>query len=443
MAFEAHPVTAERWPDLVELFDRPVARTCFCMYYRKTGEATGVGAVNRRAMQALVDAGTVPGLIGYEDGVPVAWVSLGPREEYPKLRRSPVMKPVDERPVWSIVCFFVDRDARGRGLAERMLRAAVDYARSRGARLLEAYPSTRSSRATRIRCSSAPSRCTTVPGSGRWPAAGRPGRSCARRSVRPTGELTDGVHRSAVRRAAGGASLAGRAGPDDYRGVGMGQIFGLAQRVHGHGPRRDRAAAREPDHEVRVGAVSIMDWQARSKKTTAERRRELFELYIRRHDRIDTWDLVDRSAIWVVGEYLVDKPRDVLYELAASARPMERRTAILSTFAFIRRGDSSTTRSGSPSCWSTTTTSSCRRQSAGCCAKSARGTRTARRVPRGARRDDAARDAPLRDREARQADPRPVPRDEDAAALSPGVSALHDPDLLSAESSLAPRRLWM
>ena len=82
-----------------------------------------------------------------------------------------------------------------------------------------------------------------------------------------------------------------------------------------------------------------MDWQARSKKTTADRRRELFDLYIRRHDRIDTWDLVDRSAIWVVGEYLVDKPRDVLYRLARSERPMERRTAILSTYAFIRRGD--------------------------------------------------------------------------------------------------------
>ena len=57
-----------------------------------------------------------------------------------RLRRSPIMKPVDERPVWSIVCFFVDRESRGRGLAEQMLRAAVDYARSRGARLLEAYP---------------------------------------------------------------------------------------------------------------------------------------------------------------------------------------------------------------------------------------------------------------------------------------------------------------
>jgi GNAT superfamily N-acetyltransferase len=91
-------------------------------------------------MKALVDRGSVPGLIGYEDGVPVAWVSLGPREDYAKLRRSPVMKPVDDQAVWSIVCFFVDRNARGRGLSQRMLEAAVDYARSRGARLVEAYP---------------------------------------------------------------------------------------------------------------------------------------------------------------------------------------------------------------------------------------------------------------------------------------------------------------
>ncbi|HTE65397.1 MAG TPA: GNAT family N-acetyltransferase [Candidatus Binatia bacterium] len=140
MAFEVHPVTKERWPDLVALFDRAIVRTCFCMFYRKVGGGTGAGGENQRAMKALVDGGTVPGLIGYENGVPVAWVSLAPREEYAKLRRSPVMKPVDDRPVWSIVCFFVDRKSRGRGLSARMLRAAVDYARSRGARLLEAYP---------------------------------------------------------------------------------------------------------------------------------------------------------------------------------------------------------------------------------------------------------------------------------------------------------------
>jgi GNAT superfamily N-acetyltransferase len=139
-SFDVHPVTKQRWPDLLELFDRPVVRTCFCMFYRKSGESTGVGHENRKAMKTLVDRGTVPGLIGYENGVPVAWVSLGPREDYAKLRRSPIMKPVDDRPVWSIVCFFVDESVRGRGLSERMLRAAVGYARSRGARLLEAYP---------------------------------------------------------------------------------------------------------------------------------------------------------------------------------------------------------------------------------------------------------------------------------------------------------------
>src|SRR6266545_7814261 len=80
--FEAHPVTKERWPDLVELFDRPIVRTRFCMFYRKTRTGTGVGLENRQAMKALVDRGTVPGLIGYENGVPVAWVSLGPREDY-------------------------------------------------------------------------------------------------------------------------------------------------------------------------------------------------------------------------------------------------------------------------------------------------------------------------------------------------------------------------
>jgi GNAT superfamily N-acetyltransferase len=99
-----------------------------------------------------VDAGTVPGLIGYENGVPVAWLSLGPREDYAKLHWSPVMKPVDDQPVdnqpvWSIVCFFVDREASGRGLSERMLQAAVDYARSCGAR----SPNARGASATSLK----------------------------------------------------------------------------------------------------------------------------------------------------------------------------------------------------------------------------------------------------------------------------------------------------
>jgi GNAT superfamily N-acetyltransferase len=141
---DVHPVTRDRWSDLVELFGRPgasIARGCFCMYYRKTGgSGVGPGAENRRAMRALVDRGIVPGLIGYQNGRPVGWISLGPREDYAKLQRSPVMKPVDDKPVWSIVCFFVDSKARGQGVSEKLLKAAIAYARSQGARLLEAYP---------------------------------------------------------------------------------------------------------------------------------------------------------------------------------------------------------------------------------------------------------------------------------------------------------------
>ena len=117
----------------------------------------------------------------------------------------------------------------------------------------------------------------------------------------------------------------------------MGQVFKLAKEFQVMPPAEIERLLESDDHLVRVGAVSIMDWQARDRKTPAEGRRELFDLYIRRHDRIDTWDLVDRSAIHVVGEYLVDKPREILHELARSDRPMERRTAILSTYAFIRR----------------------------------------------------------------------------------------------------------
>lgn len=112
------------------------------MYYRKsgTGSRGGWGQANKRALKSLVDSGTVPGLIGYKDGRPIGWISLGPREDYRRLERSPIMKRVDDKPVWSIVCFFVDPKERGKGVMEALLRAAVDYARTQGATLLEAYP---------------------------------------------------------------------------------------------------------------------------------------------------------------------------------------------------------------------------------------------------------------------------------------------------------------
>jgi hypothetical protein len=126
---------------------------------------------------------------------------------------------------------------------------------------------------------------------------------------------------------------------DQFMGVRMGQVFALAKEFIEMSPGEIEKLLESPVHEIRVGAVSIMDWQARRKKTSETRRKELFELYIRRHDRINNWDLVDRSAPYVVGGYLFDKPRDLLYKLARSENIWERRTAIVSTGYFIRQGE--------------------------------------------------------------------------------------------------------
>ena len=122
-------------------------------------------------------------------------------------------------------------------------------------------------------------------------------------------------------------------------GVRMGQVFSLAKEFIEMQLDEIEKLLESPIHEVRVGAVSIMDFQARSKKTPEKRKKELFDLYIKRHDRINSWDLVDRSAPYVVGGYLFDKPRSILYKLARSKKMPERRSAIVSTGYFIRQGD--------------------------------------------------------------------------------------------------------
>lgn len=111
------------------------------MYYRKSGQPAGpAGAQNKRALCDLMSGGTVPGLVGYLGDSPVGWISLGPREDYLKLRRSPIMKPVDDTKVWSVVCSYVARPYRGMGLQRRLLAAAIGFARDNGVRVLEAYP---------------------------------------------------------------------------------------------------------------------------------------------------------------------------------------------------------------------------------------------------------------------------------------------------------------
>ena len=128
-------------------------------------------------------------------------------------------------------------------------------------------------------------------------------------------------------------------GDDFFIGVKMGQVFKLAKEFEAMQPDEIEKLLENPVHEVRVGAVSIMDFQARDKKTPEARRKELFDLYIKRHDRINNWDLVDRSSIYVIGSFLFDKPRNILYKLARSKNIWERRTAIVSTAYFIKQGE--------------------------------------------------------------------------------------------------------
>jgi len=95
---------------------------------------------NRRAMRKFVDSGEKPGLLAYRDGTPVGWVSVAPREQFPRIERSRVLGPIDDEKVWSVVCFFIHRKERGSGVGAALLKAAVDAAAERGARIVEGYP---------------------------------------------------------------------------------------------------------------------------------------------------------------------------------------------------------------------------------------------------------------------------------------------------------------
>jgi len=142
-AWAIHPVGPERWDDLEQLLDRPGSqRGCWCLWWRLRHKEYGTtsGEQHRRRMRQIVRQGMTPGLLGYVEGEPVAWVSLGPRTDFAALEASRLFRRVDEKPVWSVVCFVVRRDQRGQGWMRRLLRAAEAYAAQHGATLLEGYP---------------------------------------------------------------------------------------------------------------------------------------------------------------------------------------------------------------------------------------------------------------------------------------------------------------
>ena len=126
---------------------------------------------------------------------------------------------------------------------------------------------------------------------------------------------------------------------DKFMGVKMGTLFALAKEFGEMPIEEIEELLESPIHEARAGAVSIMDKASRNKKITKERLKDFFDLYMRRHDRINNWDLCDLGCLYMTGSYLYDKPHDILYKLARSKNIWERRTAILSTCYFIRQSD--------------------------------------------------------------------------------------------------------
>jgi GNAT superfamily N-acetyltransferase len=142
---EITPLTPDRWDDVAALFgEGGDPRTCWCMWWRlrsKDWSFANAGET-RDAMRRLVEErrDPAPGLIAYEDGRVVGWVSVGPRDDYERLTNSRVRPKLDEVPVWSIVCFVVSKRVRGRGMTSRLLEAAIDHARGHGAPGIEAYP---------------------------------------------------------------------------------------------------------------------------------------------------------------------------------------------------------------------------------------------------------------------------------------------------------------
>lgn len=146
-ALAIEPLTPERLPDLASLFEQGGdPKWCWCAYYRV--RSTDFSKASKARHRSVMDAAVIdtardrraPGLVAYDGDEAVGWISIGPREDYERLAYSKVLAPIDERPVWSIVCFVVGRRARGRGIARALLDAGIAYARKHRARTLEAYP---------------------------------------------------------------------------------------------------------------------------------------------------------------------------------------------------------------------------------------------------------------------------------------------------------------
>ena len=141
--FDFYPLTPKRWPDIEQLFGpRGACGGCWCMLWRlkRADFEKQKGSTNKRALRKIVESGKPAGVLAYHGGQPVGWCAVAPRLDFPALGRSRILRPVDDQPVWSVTCFFIARGYRRKGLATKLLGAAVNYAHEQGAKIIEGYP---------------------------------------------------------------------------------------------------------------------------------------------------------------------------------------------------------------------------------------------------------------------------------------------------------------
>ena len=143
------PLTLENWKDLEKLFgEDSICRSCWCMWWRQSSSEWEKRRDSERkeALRTIVSQGKTPGILAYSDGQPVGWCSISPREEFHRLERSRTLKRFDNQPVWSVVCFFVAKPFRQKGISTKLLEAAVSHAGGQGGKIIEGYPSRSSGR---------------------------------------------------------------------------------------------------------------------------------------------------------------------------------------------------------------------------------------------------------------------------------------------------------
>jgi GNAT superfamily N-acetyltransferase len=140
---EFFPLTKKRWSGFETLFgERGACGGCWCMLWRlKRSEfERQKGKKNKQAMKTIVESGEIPGILAFSRGQPIAWCSVAPRDRFPALDRSRILKKIDDETVWSITCFFIEKNHREKGVSAQMIKAAMDYVKIQGGKILEAYP---------------------------------------------------------------------------------------------------------------------------------------------------------------------------------------------------------------------------------------------------------------------------------------------------------------